>query len=90
MRASLVYHWAMDAIPAFPHCLILRRSFTMQGPNSSSRPLALSRLTARGLGLAFVTLAMLALPLAARAETCTKQPDGSTVCCDNSGVCYKK
>jgi hypothetical protein len=62
----------------------------MQTPNPPSHPFALSRLTARGIGLALVTLAMLALPIAAKAETCTKQPDGSTVCCDNSGVCYKK
>jgi hypothetical protein len=33
---------------------------------------------------------LLLLPMAAGAETCTRQQDGSTVCCDNSGVCYKK
>ncbi len=37
-----------------------------------------------------LTFTLLLLPMAAGAETCTRQQDGSTVCCDNSGVCYKK
>lgn len=59
--------------------------FGFRGPRDSRGPATRGVLTGLFLGLALVAAGS---PLLA--ETCHRDSNGDFICCDNSGVCYRR